>query len=130
MKFLAIAAIAGACSSTCLAHPPTVYSRLTGQQLVELMAMPAGVLNTLQLDARGQHRHQVAQAYIDGVVDASAESAWCPNGITKPDTIDEKVIWGLRGLPRERLQERAAPLIIDILRKQLPCTKQQAEVAR
>lgn len=117
--------IALALTLPCAAQPLEDRPRLTGQQLVDLMAMPPGAMNILQLTARQQRDHKVAQAYIDGVLDASRGITWCSNGRWKPDTLDEKVIWGLRALPPESLKRPAAPIIVEILSGLLPCSNKK-----
>lgn len=87
-----------------------------------MLAMPHGAMNTSQLTARQQRDHKVAQAYIDGTLDASRGTAWCSNGHWKPDTLDEKVIWGLRAISPESLKRPAASIIVEILSGLLPCS--------
>jgi len=108
----------------CFAKPLDDRPRLTGQQLVDMLSLPPGTMNALELPARQQHEHQRAQAYIDGVIDASRGSAWCSNGRWKPDTLDENVIWGMRATAPDKLQGPAGPLIVEILSSLLPCSTQ------
>ncbi|NHZ43390.1 Rap1a/Tai family immunity protein [Massilia aquatica] len=125
MKYVLTLLVAYSFALPCLAQTPKDITRLTGQQLVDLLAVPSGTLNTAQLSPREQHNHRIADAYIDGVLDATTGIGWCPNKRYKPDTIEEKVIWGLRKLSAESLQRAAAPLILEILRPLLPCPEKE-----
>ncbi len=126
MKRVLVLMIAASLALPCFAQPAKDITRLSGQELVDLLAAPPGTFNTAQLSPREQYNHGIADAYIDGVLDATTGISWCPNRRYKPDTVEEKVIWGLRKLPADTLKRAAAPLIIDILRPLLPCPAKEA----
>ncbi|PZS69908.1 hypothetical protein A7X75_01625 [Stenotrophomonas maltophilia] len=61
-----------------------------------------------------------ASAYIQGVADAS-HAQWCGQGWILPHELVDRVASHLRQLPQGRLQQDAAPLVVDGLRAAFPC---------
>ena len=61
----------------------------------------------------------------DGVFDASEGREWCGYSKALPDTLRENVYSFFQHLPEKRLQERASSLIIESLKKTLPCDKKR-----
>lgn len=62
-----------------------------------------------------------AELYFLGVLDATEGSAWCDYKTYKTITIDETVFVEFKKLTVQQLDERAATVIIKILRKKFPC---------
>lgn len=122
--FLALST-AAALSLAANAKPAPQFPRMSGQMLVDIYASPPGVINDTQLSGPQQRQRKLAQAYIDGVHDASIGVSWCPNGIWNWATIDEKVILALRELPPEKLKQGAGLLVVEILHEKLPCPSRQ-----
>lgn len=66
-----------------------------------------------------------ANMYLLGVFDASEGREWCGYSKALPDTLRENVYSFFQHLPEKRLQERASSLIIESLKKTLPCDKKR-----
>lgn len=101
------------------AQPVAVAPWMTGQRLVELYEVrrPAESATSEKL------REMQADAYVDGVHDATEGKGWCYSHKSKPkpSTIQGHVIWDLRAMPSEHLKRNAADLIVELLRKRYPC---------
>ncbi|WP_343369035.1 Rap1a/Tai family immunity protein [Stenotrophomonas maltophilia] len=63
-----------------------------------------------------------ASAYIQGVADAS-HAQWCGQGRILPHELVDRVASHLRQLPQGKLQQDAAPLVVDGLRAAFPCDR-------
>lgn len=93
-------------------------SRYNGQLLVDHYFPPRGAMAR---DAKAESYFRRAQAYIDGVHDATEGRDWCNPGRIKPHELDADVAWALKGLPASTLKGNAAELIVAYLHKQFPC---------
>lgn len=114
-------------SSTSNAHTPKTAPRLTGKMLVDYWFPPPGAKNAFDRDARTVANFNLAQGFIDGVVDATQGTAWCHDGKIKPDELDAYAMWELRKLPSNALADHAAPLLIEALGKKFPCSSKSEE---
>jgi hypothetical protein len=65
-----------------------------------------------------------AHAFLLGVLDATEGTAWCSYRQYKSTTILEEIYLGLKDLDASRGDERAARVIADILKTNMPCKKE------
>jgi hypothetical protein len=128
----ALILLALAIAAPCGAQPVTVASWMTGAALVELYN--GGSLSDItegyghftredRIDYRRRLAKERAEAYVDGVHDATEGRMWCYNAMArpKPTTLHEEILWGLRALPASQLKGNAADLVVEIWRKKWPC---------
>jgi Rap1a immunity proteins len=103
----------------CLAQPVTIAPWMTGQRLVEMYEGR----KSYETESAEKLREMLADAYVDGVHDATEGKGWCYSYKykPKPTTIHEHVIWDLRAMPAEQLKRNAADLIVELLSKRYPC---------
>lgn len=99
---------------------PKNAARLSGQEFVQ------HYFDQLELPifAREQSaiiNHQFAEGYLAGVAASSHDKEWCGKKPFKRAEIVSEVTEALRKLPPEKLQDDAASLIVEILRKEFPC---------
>jgi opacity protein-like surface antigen len=63
---------------------------------------------------------QMARGYMNGIKDATEGAAWCyVSG--KPHELNDDIAAALMKLNAKQLQGRAAPLVVDALRRRFPC---------
>jgi hypothetical protein len=62
-----------------------------------------------------------AKLYLLGVQDSTEGRAWCSYKQLKTVTLQEAVFEHFKKLPPQRLEERAASLIQEVLEKRYPC---------
>ena len=64
---------------------------------------------------------QMARAYMNGIKDATEGTVWCY--VTgKPHELNDDIAAALMTLNAKQLRGRAAPLVVDALRRRFPCT--------
>lgn len=101
------------------AQPVAITPWMTGQRLVHLYEArrPGETMGAEKL------REMQAEAYVDGVHDATEGKGWCYSEKYKPKpaTIQGHVIWDLRAMSAEQLKRNAADLIVELLQKRYPC---------
>jgi hypothetical protein len=109
----------------CVAQPVSTAPWMTGQQLVELYNRPSGAQSRTEATAREQLRQYQAEAYLNGVHDATEGKDWCYSTKYNPhqDELWSDALWGLRALPPDQLKRNAAELIVNIWRKKWPCAR-------
>jgi hypothetical protein len=105
----------------CAAQPVAVAPWVSGEDLVKLF--PSVSASSRPLTALEQLHQYQAQAYINGVHDATEGKEWCYNTKYNPhqDELWAQVTWGLRALPADQLKRPASELIVTIWRKKWPC---------
>jgi hypothetical protein len=124
--------LVGALALPCAAQPAAVAPWMTGEWLARLytgddisdIAEGYGrYTREDRIDIRTRIAKERADAYVDGVHDATEGKQWCYSALTrpKPSTLREEVIWGLRAMPPESLKRNASDLIVEIWRKKWPC---------
>ncbi|WP_338847164.1 Rap1a/Tai family immunity protein [Massilia sp. W12] len=62
-----------------------------------------------------------AEMFLLGVMEAGEGRDWCDYRKFKTVTVNEEIYSGLQGLSMGQRKERAASILISILRKQFPC---------
>ena len=107
-----------------LALQASAHPRLTGEQWLQLVTMPPGARDNLDLSAKKYTEVQMAHAYLDAVHDMLQGRMVC-TGRINPDEVNADVIHALRDLPDERLKVSAADLLAETLRKLFPCTERR-----
>jgi hypothetical protein len=100
------------------------YGRMTGEEFINDFSGKRGVLSGNQHPADTAKR-DLAIAYVTGVGDGSVDKEWCDPGI-KPHEIVGLVRDQMRLLPVVQLRGEAYPLIIQALKKKLPCPPSRA----
>jgi hypothetical protein len=90
-------------------HP---FPWMTGEQLLRKLDRPAS-----QIDAAA------TSAYLQGVMDATADREWCYSA-TKPGTnqVQPVLTDKLRALPPAQVRQSAAVLAVQAWREKWPCT--------
>jgi hypothetical protein len=90
-------------------HP---FPWLTGEQLLQKLERPASASDPIE-----------AAAYLQGVMDASADRGWCYSA-TKPGTalLQPALTDKLHALPSAQVKRSAAVLAIQAWREKWPCT--------
>ncbi len=73
--------------------------------------------------SKDEAERERARLYLLGVQDASEGKSWCDYKRFKTITLQEVLAMQFKKLPSERLNERAATLITEILVKEFPCKK-------
>lgn len=97
------------------ASPP---SRWTGESFVEHVNQTDDARVN---DYQAVLRHHAVKGYLNGLADASSGMAGCPHQRIKPGELDADIIHAMRKLPATMLDDNAATLAIQILRKKYPC---------
>ena len=89
---------------------------------------PAPWLTGAELLRRLEQGDVDAVEYLKGVYDATESGLWCytdykrrPTPKQSPEVMRKQAIKFLRGLPRRRLKERGAPLVIEMWQTKWPC---------
>ena len=89
---------------------------------------PSPWLTGAQLLRRLEQGDAGAIQYIEGVYDATESGLWCytdskrrPTPKQAPDAVRRQAIAFLRRLPRARLKERGAALLIEMWQTKWPC---------
>ena len=121
-----------ALGTSCAAQPVTVAPWMSGESLVQLYA--GGDISDIQgsygrftqedrIDVRHRISKERAEAYVDGVHDATEGKLWCYSQVTrpKPGTLHEEVLWALRAMPADQLKRNASDLIVETWRRKWPC---------
>lgn len=111
--------LALACSGTAISSPTP---RMTGQQLVEHFQGEPGV-SMFSQKPEWVLKMKLADGYISGVADAYQGTAWCDKGTVKQDEISATVIFDLKKLDKQTLQQPAAKLVLSSLTNKFPCGK-------
>lgn len=97
-------------AATAAPHRPP----MTGQQLVrDMLADPREGYNSI--------RRERAMGYMDGVMDATAGTTWCPAGRDVPHELNYLVVEGMARLSADQLKGDAMSLVADGLRRAYPC---------
>lgn len=76
-------------------------------------------LNAMMSDSIEDRRY--SELYLLGVLDATEGSIWCDYKTYKTITIDERLFANFKLLSQQQLDERAAVVIKNVLRKEFPC---------
>lgn len=63
---------------------------------------------------------QMASGYMNGIKDATEGTAWCYIA-GKPHELNDDIAAALMKLNARQLKGRAAPLVVDALRRRFPC---------
>jgi hypothetical protein len=107
----------------CAAQPVRQVPRMTGEQLVKLFERPSGATSRTGATTVEQLHQYQAEAYINGVHDATEGRDWCYSTKYNPhqDELWAQALWGLRALPPEQLKRSAADLVVEVWRKKWPC---------
>jgi hypothetical protein len=121
-----------ALAAPCFAQPVTVAPWMTGEWLAQLYA--GGDMSDIQgsydhftqedrIDLRRRLSKERAEAYVDGVHDATEGKQWCYSQTTKPTpgTLHDEVFWALRAMPPDQLKRNASDLIVEVWRRKWPC---------
>jgi hypothetical protein len=95
-------------------HAETYHPSTTGEQLVnDMQADPTVALNSF--------KRQRAMGYLDGIMDATVNSAWCPARKKVSHELNYILIEEVAMLSAEMLKANAMPLVVEALRKRYPC---------
>lgn len=118
MKRLMLVIMLSACASA--QAQETRAWHFTG---VELAAALAGRMPSEMRDAQLGKRFSAsyAQAYIMGVADQTQGTLWCTRSGVLPHELKDRVHTYLSDLPASRLDENAAPLVSEALRRSFAC---------
>jgi hypothetical protein len=109
----------------CAAQPVGVAPWMTGADLVKLFDQSSAGEDSRPLTPLEQLHQYQAQAYMNGVHDATEGKEWCYSTKYNPhqDELWADALWGLRALPAEQLKRPAAELIVNIWRAKWPCRR-------
>jgi hypothetical protein len=92
----------------------TYRPSMTGKELVrDMMADPAVTLNAV--------KRERAIGYLDGIMDATVGSRWCPDRKAVPHELNYLVTEALSNLSAKELDGNAMPLVTAALGKRFPC---------
>lgn len=90
---------------------------MTGAQYVrDMLAPPDGGMASL--------RRERAMGYLDGVMEVTVGIQWCPAGENVGHELNYLAAEKMQSMPAHELQKSAAALVIDVLGKLYPCTRQ------
>lgn len=66
-------------------------------------------------------KRQLAEMYINGVLDTTEGKTWCSYNIASPDAVQEQIYMILKETSKDHLQKRVSEIISDAFSKTLPC---------
>jgi hypothetical protein len=120
MRALILLALA---ATTCSAQQVRQAPWMTGADLVKLFEHTSGATSRTSATAVEQLHQYQAEAYLNGVHDATEGKDWCYSTKYSPhqDELWAEALWGLRALPPDQLRRSAAELVVEVWRKKWPC---------
>lgn len=123
MRALVLFGLALTAALPCQAQRVDVAPWMTGAQLLQLLTLPAGAKNGLDLTPGQYDAAERGRAYVEGVHDATEGKTWCYSERYHPGpgALMGDVIGGLRALPSEQLKRNASALIEEIWARKWPC---------
>ena len=117
------------CNAGTRAHGVSGEDLLKDLEKVDPATVPWTPASTISRDELAYHytvrNTEFVRGYIAALRDATQGNAWCVNTRykdPKPDTLWEQSRSGLEALPKARLKENAATLLIDLWRTKWPCS--------
>lgn len=129
LRHLVIVALAGAISVAQAQHSEIFRFRWTGATLIDYFSGRPGAPNPPHGGPRGAERAE-AQAYLDGLADASEGMAWCSQESVSRAELDAQIISHLQALPAGQLDTSAFELILPRLQSSFPCAKRSTPAPR